>query len=382
MSRRSLLSPPLFALAAFVLSLAAPAQDTAYGKWVTDPKNLATPVFVYAQPPATFNPLTSSDAEIARYGLPPRPDPSQTGRYAHWKKMATAQRVTQGLIVTKPSSSQSLGCQPTRRSYIESCANLIWSGYALGVEAGTFADNNNSMAYGGWLVPSVRQGACNASTTDYATQWVGFDGLSAVTGTGSSDILQAGTEEEAACGVHGRPAGSTYFAWIAWSPYVEVQTPTSFLHVGDAVQVSVWYTAGAPYSSASMYVYNETTDRVFTGSVNLVSEPAPYMGDSVEWILERPCPEGETCPPYPNLPNFGTVTMNDVYAENSSGVTYAPGDRIRGVTDYEITMVCDSSNWIPATACPGQIDISTFNLTTGRRGTNALSFTASPPAAP
>ena len=53
MSRRSLLS-------LILLSLAALAQDTAYGRWVTDPNNLTNAAFVNAPSPVGFKLLTAS----------------------------------------------------------------------------------------------------------------------------------------------------------------------------------------------------------------------------------------------------------------------------------------------------------------------------------
>jgi hypothetical protein len=45
------------------------AQDTANppsGHWEYDPAGIATPAFVYNPPPAGFNPLTATDAQISR----------------------------------------------------------------------------------------------------------------------------------------------------------------------------------------------------------------------------------------------------------------------------------------------------------------------------
>ena len=44
------------------------AQTSAYGHWANDPKNIATPGFVYDVPPTGFDPLAAPDAELERWG--------------------------------------------------------------------------------------------------------------------------------------------------------------------------------------------------------------------------------------------------------------------------------------------------------------------------
>ena len=45
----------------------------------------------HAQPPTGFDPLSASDAKLAQFGFPPRPDAqSAPDRYAVWKKLVTA----------------------------------------------------------------------------------------------------------------------------------------------------------------------------------------------------------------------------------------------------------------------------------------------------
>src|SRR5690349_23317843 len=45
----------------------------------------------HARPPANFDPLTASDAQLAQFGFPPRPDVATApDRYAVWKKLVTA----------------------------------------------------------------------------------------------------------------------------------------------------------------------------------------------------------------------------------------------------------------------------------------------------
>jgi hypothetical protein len=50
-------------------------------------------VKAYGSPPPGFNPLSASDAELAQYGFPPRPDPKKQPKlYKHWLRMMSAPR--------------------------------------------------------------------------------------------------------------------------------------------------------------------------------------------------------------------------------------------------------------------------------------------------
>lgn len=41
-------------------------------------------------PPKEFNPLTATDAQLAKYGLPPRPTPVGSAQYKAWARAVTA----------------------------------------------------------------------------------------------------------------------------------------------------------------------------------------------------------------------------------------------------------------------------------------------------
>jgi len=368
MSRRTLLSLVRLSLAAFCFSMAAMAQDTTYGKWVTDPNNLATAAFVYAPPPNGFNPLTASATELEQFGLPPRPTRSEAERYARWKRMVTATRMKPEL---KPTGIYN-GLPRDRRIVSSTDSSITstsenWSGYAFVVADDTFAANNSEV-YAEWIVPAVQQapGICT-STPDYSAQWVGFDGDSV-----STDVLQAGTEADVVC-THREPDPS-YYAWFEWYPALGVQVSNFPVSAGNGMQVAVWYTTASPQGHTLLL--NQTTNE---SALIGFTEPsgATYLGNSAEWIMERPMVGGAL----PNLPNFGFFGFNDGFAVNNSGVSYTPGARLRGVTEEQITMVYPP--WNPTTTCNGRrgpTDISTFNLNVGNEGDNTMWFTADPPA--
>jgi hypothetical protein len=380
MSRRTLLSLALLSLAAFCFSSAALAQDNAYGKWVTDPNNLATPVFVYAPPPTGFNPLTASDVELDQYGFPPRPSRQEAGGYARWKRMVTATRVT-------PEVTPTLIYNELPRDWtVDSSAGNTktgtsrnWSGFAYSVASGTFA-TNESMVCAEWTIPAVEQATGVCSSTLYqSSQWVGFDGAPS---SGSSDILMAGTAANASCTIPRRTpiTTATYSAWYEWYPNPEAQLSGLPVSPGDAMDVCVFYTIpSAASTQGHASIYNQTTNLGVAVGFN-PSSGTTYVGDSAEWIMQRPTPTvaGGTLP---DLPNFGFFGFNDAYAvDPSSPINYTPGAKIRGVTSEQITMACNPTSWSPSVACNRPTNISTFNLNVGRDGDTTMWFTADPPA--
>jgi hypothetical protein len=56
-------------------------------------RSKATEVFTYPQPPQGFDPLSASDAELAKYGFPPRPDRRNApALYDQWRRMVSVPR--------------------------------------------------------------------------------------------------------------------------------------------------------------------------------------------------------------------------------------------------------------------------------------------------
>jgi hypothetical protein len=360
----------ILALAAVYVSTVALAQETAYGKWVTDPNNQETAVFAYGPPPAGFNPLTATDVELEQLGYPPRPDRTEARRYSRWKKMVTAKRITPELKPAARYSSLPRGLKViAAEGSVELSSSKNWSGFAFTAPVGTFAANDSEID-AEWTVPAAQQapGVCS-STSDYSSQWIGFDGAAE---SDSSDVLQSGTEADAYC--IGGVTVATYYAWVEWFPAGSMQVTNFAVNPGDGIQLSVSYTTASPQGHATFM--NEATNQSVSMAFNKPRSPR-YAGSSVEWIMERPTIDGAL----PDLSNYGFFGFNDGAAYNASATSYTPGSNPSGTTSWEITMVCPP--WNPSTACGRRgSNISTFNLNVGNEGENTLWFTANPPAGP
>lgn|GEM_PF-1447263 len=147
-------------------------------------------VYAYTQPPAGFDPMTASAAQLKLYGYPPRPAPSESAKaFAQWAMVVNPalKRVVPQLLRTniyhRPASG--LVIQNSKKTAL----SQNWSGYALVQKKPAFT----SVA-GNWILPAAQQafGTCSGGT-DYSSQWVGIDGFS------NGELFQAGSDIEAFC---------------------------------------------------------------------------------------------------------------------------------------------------------------------------------------
>ena len=120
------------------------------------------PGVVIYPPPAGFDPLTASDAALAFYGFPPRPDVQRApDAYAHWHKMASTPHARLLHPQLQPTSlhhgpARQLSAGEILSSGAVLAASSNWSGYAVVGSAGTFtADNAYIVAE--YIVPVASQ---------------------------------------------------------------------------------------------------------------------------------------------------------------------------------------------------------------------------------
>ena len=303
----------------------------------------------HARPPANFDPLTASDAQLAQFGFPPRPD-AQTApdRYAVWKKLVTApqQRLQPALEHTTIHNGRAHfrspggGTPALARNAGSGIANdaasvstMNWSGYAVADGANPF--QSGTTVYGEWVVPVAQQaaGACSGSWA-YSSEWVGIDGFT------SSDVLQAGIEVDAFCG-----NGSTaafYSAWYEWYPDVETRITNLPIAPGNIIGVEVW-NSGPTQGNA--YIVNYTTQQSVSLAFNAPAGTS-LVGDSVEWIVERPEVNGS----FAALTHYVAEPFNFCHAAAGAG-TYTPGASPSG-TAYAIDMIDDSGSGATVLSSP------------------------------
>jgi hypothetical protein len=318
-------------------------------------------IFAPAPPPG-FDALGATNVERAYYGYPPAPDKSHTAEYAAWARMVRAdkRRITDLTVhATNLRHNAGMGVRTSNGT----ATNTSWSGYAVAAAPGTYAGTNdgvNSSVVAEWVVPAVVPPENCSNGSFYAAQWVGFDGLASLHpgGTGSTDVLQAGTEIGALQGAGGACQTPFYQAWYQWYtpgwPSYETTLTSLTVKPGDVMFVQVWYTAAAP--SGHAYFVNSTTGKSqsvsFNPSGGAISQ---YRGDSAEWVVEAPSIDGVV----QNLANYVGVPMTFAFGLGATGYIY-PSSSPSGSTILDISMICPPGS--PASLCTSNQTISIAEL--------------------
>jgi hypothetical protein len=266
----------------------------------------------FTAPPTGFDPLNASDAELASYGFPPRPDPENApSQYASWQRAMNASkvRVIPQLEITNIAHGPHRPA-PAANERDATGTSYNWSG-AVDLSGATRYGKTsfyyNSAEY---VIPVARQafGSCTGSW-EYSSSWVGIDGY------GSSDVLQAGTESDAYCA--GTSTATFYSAWYEWFPYNEVRITNLPVSPGDDMFVEVWSTSS---TQGHAYVENLNTNQVV--SVTFNAYPGhPLIGNSAEWVVERPGVGGGLT----NLTNYVADYFGAAFGGTFSSKVYSPG---------------------------------------------------------
>jgi hypothetical protein len=293
---------------------------------------------VVRPPPPGFDAVNASPAVRALYAVPPAPDPVTAPKaYAHWKAAVSApqNRETPVLEATNISNGPArvIDSVPQGNGNVTATSNN-WSGTAYSNSSNPFTVE---AIEGTFIVPTAHQafGSCTGGW-DYSSQWVGIDG------SGSSDVLQAGTEVDAYCS--GSTTQTLYSAWIEWYPLNATRVSSPAIHPGDEVLVEVWNTSP---TSGNAYIYNLSTQQTMTYSLTAPSGTR-LQGNSVEWIVERPKVNGSLA----TLTNYIDSSWPDGvawnYTSGSPTNCYEGGSSSACGTFQEITMLDNSGNGISA----------------------------------
>jgi hypothetical protein len=284
-------------------------------------------VAAFTRPPASFNPLTASDVELDRYGFPPRPNRDLGSEaLARWERRAMSQtRIVPQLQQTNTFHApiRSLKQIKSARGTVEANSEN-WSGYTIVDPANPFA-KPGSQVEAQYVVPKPASGCASGSETYSSANWVGIDGAF------SNDVLQAGTETDLDCA-----AGANYYAWIEWFPNSEIRVTNLVVSPGDLISVSVFVAANA---SKHLSIENLTTRK----SVSLAVTPprgTELVGNSIEWILERPTINNAALSKLTNYllnpwTDIGGVTLP---SQPGGPVTYLPNGAPTSATIYRLWM--------------------------------------------
>lgn len=289
-------------------------------------------------PPDGMQLARAADEELARYGVPPRPDRAAApDLHALWHR--TFERPLHFVAPEFQESTEELhsGCRASIAAEGNSAYTSNWSGVVAGPLSG---DPVNRAVAASWTVPDIVSGDADQ---DRCAIWVGIDGYWYADARGNyflpgqgfapgqvddtwpfpptgelSPLLQAGIT----C-----LGGGGAFAWWEWIPPGGVNPPVTICSVIPYAN---------KYFETQIWVLSETTANLFmlagdpytdAGSVAvLIPIWAPPLtavwGSSAEWIVERPTMADGS---YYTLPAYGTVEFDAAMAWTQSGATLFSG---------------------------------------------------------
>jgi hypothetical protein len=300
----------------------------------------------YSVVPAGLDPLTADADSLARYGFPPRPDAREApGAYESWRQ--AVEGVRRIVPVLQPVAIHHEPLRPAGASVGNgvAAASSNWSGFVAPVPAYSWGSQSATGIFGDWVVP-IAQPAFNACPGHpakgdvYSSTWVGIDG------SGSGDVLQAGTESDAVCS-RGQ-VGPYQGAWYEWYPYNEVRITNLPVTAGTDMYVHVWATSA---TVGHAYIANKSTKQ----SVSVRFEAPPLtqlIGNSAEWVVERPSVDGQLA----TLTNYVQEYFANARATTANGQSYFPGlgEPVGQPPALQINMLDDDNNVISTPALLGQ----------------------------
>jgi hypothetical protein len=284
-------------------------------------------VSAFDRPPANFNPLTASPAELDQYGFPPRPSRALGPEaLARWEQHLMSQtRIVPQLEQTNTFHAPVRTIKPgkTTGGTIDGTSEN-WSGYVI-VDATKPFVKPGAQVDAQFVVPKPVSGCITGTETYSSANWVGIDGAF------SNDVFQAGTETDLDC-----TKGPSYYAWIEWYPNSEIKVTNLTVMPGDLISISVFIAADA---SKHLSIENLTSRK----SVALAMKPPPgteLVGNSIEWILERPTIDNKALSKLTNyLMNPWTNIRGVTFRHpREDPVIYLPGAAPPSATTYRLWM--------------------------------------------
>jgi hypothetical protein len=282
----------------------------------------------YPLPPADFDPLSATDAQLEQYGLPVRPDPeSEPELFQYWSwllgepfNMITPEFPTRG--GSAPPAPANQAGRSGRRSVRGRENSRNWSGLYIVPQR----PNKFVQVIGSWHVPQpsvppvLPEGAVPNDDEYQSSTWIGIDGHRNYP---NSSMPQIGTGQiiRVAGGIK-KVSTSAWWDW--WSkddqfpPQNRKNLPATITNFPVAVGDEI--SAGVTVQSADevrFYIKNQTTG-LFTTFLVVAPGPILPLGSTAEWIMERPTVIGQRRM-YP-MPDYTDVVFRHCFARSASTI--------------------------------------------------------------
>lgn len=226
--------------------------------------NLGQQQLRFAVPPAGFSPLKASAAQLAAYGLPPRP--TNAADLARWTALmghvTTLVVPDVSISAAQPNSLPKLPTvQPGAKAGVSTGSTNIWSGYVSKQASSTYYNE----AFGEWIQPSISATTCTGATH---LSWVGLGGY------GTSKLIQDGTNQSNQAWYEYLGAGGTGVS-------ITLLPASLGIHSGDTIAAWTSYSAGTAYWTVEDVTSGKASSATLTGASSF------YDGSSAEFIDER-----------------------------------------------------------------------------------------------
>jgi len=283
--------------------------------------------------PPTQNPSQWTEAKLARYGLPPRPDAvarpeaarlwhETFGRSMHFLQFAPGD--DDGVQRTRLVQTDALGGEPalpeppSSVGVIASAGHLVdslnWSGACLNATEGRIF----RQVSGRWTVPTLHPPPGQAEPSYECSCWIGLDGQRRYL---NSTLPQCGTDHVLLTGANGSTMACS--AWVQWwAPRDSTATPVTIagFAVNPGDQISAVLTVLDPHTVLCNLI-NDSTQPPTMVPVQIIAPTIPgrsaqysVTGATAEWVMERPAVIEDPNELQP-FPDYGTANFTDCVAE-------------------------------------------------------------------
>ena len=239
-------------------------------------------VFEIPAPPADFDYIHATDAQLAAYAVPPRPNPDRDRKsYAAWKRamLMHPTRVTGPVRIIPGSAGHASGISSRINKKLDgtiekAATSPNWSGeidylpnvHSFDSKASFTSVNANLYA------PAANWVANNCGNHEDVLTWVGIDGWYAV-----NALVQAGAGTSVYCS----PKPSVTFTWAEFLPYGLGYLPLAAAP-GDEIYVHVWANSA---TSGFAYVQNYSSNQAVQVTLSAPTG-AQLVGNTAEFITE------------------------------------------------------------------------------------------------
>jgi hypothetical protein len=272
-------------------------------------------------PALTGDPMALTPREITRRGYPLRPDPvAAPDDYTKWLKAVRVDNLTVSNRGVRDPDGLRFG----------ESSRATWSGYYVSDPSpGTVYDSVS----GNFNVPNVKAfGFPRIAETLRSSLWVGMDGVSQA----DTDLVQAGVSANLMVfgNIYAWAAIQQLGVWVEWIPDYPIMLPNLAVTSGDSMEFAVSMTKWDNSSedcclvvdpdNMHYYIYNFTKHTQLFGCIGTLPEcqNAPqsgqhFVGNTAEWIMERPQVVGSSLP---DLANYGRAQITGAKASDNWSV--------------------------------------------------------------